>query len=147
MQSEDKLVLVNSKNEGERVRLVFASYLRDNFVERSLSITMDKDHFIEYIYFNSYKYGSVEWENGSGLINCHIWENEDQAKSDSYLSRRYTAILSNGAADNDYAYSTIIPDILNNMKYTQLAAELKNIVSAEAYLDALDLKQYSISIN
>ena len=106
MSDMDTLKLVAFDNYGSEKKISFASFLRENYVAKSMVIYLDQNDIISKIFFSSNTYGTVEWVNGSGLKNCHKWESEDEAKAQSYLTRRYTAILSDGAAENDYAQDT-----------------------------------------
>ena len=98
-------------------------------------IYLDGAGLIEKIFFSSDDHGTVEWRNGTGLAECHRWESEDQAKSKSYLSRRYTTILSNGAADTEFARDVIIPDILDRLRDGDLAEWISDIVSGQGVPD------------
>ena len=127
-----KLVSVASTDTGKKV--AYAYYLRTDFVAKSMVIYLDSSGIIERIFFSSDDHGTVEWRNGAGLVDCHRWESEDQAKSQSYLSRRYTTILSNGAVDTDYARDVIIPDIIDRLQDGALAEWIGDIIRVREYL-------------
>jgi len=114
---------------GNGRKLVFSSYLRRDFVERSVVITLGGDGRVDHIYFSSYRHGSVEWHNGSGFSECRLWETEDQAREPTYLTRRYTMRLSNGEAGPGFAENTIVPDVLENMADDEVASILTRITA------------------
>ena len=140
----DKLKLVAIDNHESEKKISFASFLRENYVAKSLVIYLDRNDIISKIFFSSDTYGTVEWINGSGLNDCHKWESEDEAKSQSYLTRRYTAILSDGAAGNDYAQEHIIPDILDNLYDDNIAEWIRDILQVREYLVPLDPMQFKL---
>ena len=140
----DKLKLVALDNFEPEKKISFASYLRENYVAKSLVIYLDRNNTISKIFFSSDSHGTVEWINGSGLKNCHKWESEDEAKSQSYLTRRYTAILSDGAAGNDYAQDFIIPDILDNLYDDNIAEWIRDILQVREYLVPVALSQFKL---
>jgi len=140
----DKIKLVALDNFGSEKKISFASYLRENYVAKSLVIYLDRNNIITSMFFSSNSYGTVEWINGSGLKNCHKWESEDEAKSQSYLTRRYTAILSDGAADNDYALDLIIPDILDNLYDDNITEWIRDILQVKEYLVPVDLSEFKL---
>jgi hypothetical protein len=140
----DKVKLIALDNFGTEKKISFASYLRENYVAKSLVIYLDRSNVINKMFFSSDTYGTVEWINGSGLKNCHKWESEDEAKSQSYLTRRYTAILSDGAADNAYAQNRIIPDILDNMNDENIAEWVRDILQVREYLVPVDLSEFRL---
>jgi hypothetical protein len=134
------LVSVATTETGKKV--AYAYYLRKDFVAKSMVIYLDSAGIIEKIFFSSDDHGTVEWRNGSGLVDCHRWESEDQAKSQSYLTRRYTSILSNGAADMDYARNVIIPDILDRLHDADVAEWIGDIISVREYLVPADESRF-----
>jgi hypothetical protein len=138
----DKLKFVALDNYESEKKISFASFLRENYAAKSMVIYLDQHDIISKIFFSSDKYGTVEWINGSGLKNCHKWESEDEAKSQSYLTRRYTAILSDGAAGNDYAQDLIIPDILDNLNDDNIAEWIGDVLQVREYLVPVDLSHF-----
>jgi hypothetical protein len=127
-----KLISIAPTDTGKKI--AYAYYLRKDFVAKSMVIYLDGAGIIQKIFFSSDDFGTVEWKNGTGLAESHRWESEDQAKSKSYLTRRYTTILSNGVADMDYARSVIIPDILDNLSDAEVAEWIGDIVQTREYL-------------
>ena len=126
-----KLYLEKTVKLEEGKKLYFVSFLRRDFVERSAVITLDGMGRVAHLYLSSYRHGSVEWENGSGLSECRLWETEEQAQEPTYLTRRYTARLSDGESDSGYAAATILPDVLDNMADGEVASLLKDIITRE----------------
>lgn len=111
-----KIALTNIKEESYGRKYVFASYLRTDYVDKSLVINTDPKQNVMEMIFSSNDYGIAEWVKGKGIRDCHKWEDEDSAKDTSYLSRRYTAIISNGNVTEDYAINKIISDVLNHIE-------------------------------
>lgn len=131
-----------SLEEGEVKKIAFASYLKKDYVAKSMVIYLDGNDIITHIYFSSNNYGSVEWKNGAGLKDCHRWESEDQAKSPSYLTRRYTAILSDGAEHTDYAKRFILPDVIEHLEDNDLADLVSDILHTREYLVPFDYRRF-----
>jgi len=123
-----KLVYEKIAEAGEERKLYFTSYLRSDFVERSLVVTLRKNSTVKEIFLSSYHFGSVEWKSGAGLIEPRLWESEEQAVSPSYLTRRYTVRMANGPATNTLAVEQMIPDVLDNMENRELAAKISSIL-------------------
>lgn len=142
MDDKDILKLIKINRDSE-TKIYFASYLREDYVAKSLVICLDKGMIIESIYFSSDTHGTVEWKNGVGLTDCHRWESEDQAKEPSYLTRRYTTILTNGVRDTDYAREMIIPDILDKLQNAHVAEWVHDVVLVKEYLVPVDLSPFS----
>jgi len=132
-----------SLEEGDEKKIAFASYLKKDYVAKSMVIYLDRSDIITHIYFSSNDYGSVEWKNGVGLTDCHRWESEDQAKSPTYLTRRYTAILSDGAEHADYAKRFILPDVIEHLGDNDLADLVSDILHAREYLVPFDYRRFT----
>ena len=113
------------------LKLYFTSYLRQDFIERSLVITLNKDFTVSHIYLSSYSFGSVEWHNGSGLAECRQWETDEQAEAPGYLTRRYTARMSDGYAPYGHAEEFLIPDVLNKLDNSTLAETVRSILAVK----------------
>lgn len=111
-----KLVLTNVADDPRGRKYVFASYIKTDYIDKSLVIYTDLEDNIFEMIFSSNDFGIAEWEAGRGIKDCHRWEDEDSAKSVSNLSRRYTAIVSNGNASADYAVNKIIADVLSHIE-------------------------------
>lgn len=128
-----KLYFEKMVEEGNCSKIYFTSYLRADFVERSLVVTLNKNHTLRQIYFSSYDHGSAEWFNGDGLAGGRKWENEDQAVSPTYLTRRYTVRMADGPAMEEFTGSKIIPDVLDNMADRNFAGLMTRIVRKKKY--------------
>ncbi len=126
-----KIVLTNIKDQSYGKKYVFASYLKTDYVDKSLVINTDFNHNILEMIFSSNDYGIAEWVKGKGIRDCHRWEDEDAAKDVSYLSRRYTAIISNGNVTVDYAVNKIISDVLNHIEDKKFCDIVFAAVTAE----------------
>ncbi len=145
MEEANKIKLVALEDTESGKKIAFASFLRKDYVAKSLVVYIDRNNVISGIFFSSDIHGTVEWINGSGLKNCHQWESEDQAKSRSYLSRRYTAILSDGSVTMDYARDFIIADILDNLASADVAEWVGDILHTREYLVPVDLSRFKPS--
>ncbi len=145
MEDADKIKLVAVEDTESGKKIAFASFLRKDYVAKSLVIYIDGNNIITGMFFSSDVHGTVEWINGSGLKNCHRWESEDQARSRSYLTRRYTAILSDGSASADFARDFIIPDILDNMDNADRAEWVADILRVREYLVPVDLSRFRVN--
>ena len=142
MNSSERIRLLSIEWDDSRGKISFASFLKRDYVAKSMVIYLDGNGIIEKIFFSSDVFGTVEWENGAGLANCHTWENEEQARAHTYLTRRYTSILSDGSADGDYARTTILPDVLDNMEDTDTAEWIEDVVSVKEYLVPVDVSRF-----
>jgi len=129
------------ENEHEK-RVYFVSYLREGFVERSLVLYIDRKNRIKTIYFSSYEFGSVEWINGHGLQEYRVWEDDDQAEASTYLTRRYTARLADGMADEEYAQESIVPDVLDNLADKDFARFIRKVISAKKFRHTVDVNRF-----
>lgn len=109
-------------------KIVLSTYLRKDYVDRSLVIKTDFDGKVIEMMFLSNNHGVVEWVNGKGLTNCRRWENEDMAKSRSYLTSRYTTIMLDGEKSLDFGENEIIPDVLSILENDDLADYIRIIV-------------------
>jgi len=125
--------------KGDVKTVIYASYLREGFAERSIQIKLNNSNNFQELYFNSNKYGSVIWKNKIGLTDCHYWETEDEAQKVSDLSRHYTSLLADGVANVDFARKLIIPDILSQLKNNKLSNIINEIINLLEYNKPLDL--------
>lgn len=132
-----KLYFEKIAAEGDYTKFYFVSYLRADFVERSMVMTLNKNRTVKEIYFSSYEHGSTEWFNGEGLVESRQWESDEQAVSSTYLTRRYTVRMADGPVKESFAEQTIIPDILDNMADENLARVIRRIVKKEKYMQKI----------
>jgi len=143
MDKDEKIKLFKIEKDGPATKIFYASFLKKDYVAKSMVIYLDATAIISKIFFSSNDHGTVEWINGQGLRNSRAWESEESAKSQSYISRRYTAILSNGAAGNDFARERIIPDILDNLADGEIAEWIGDVLSVKEYLVPADMSKFS----
>ncbi len=118
-------------------KLKFKSYLKENYVENALIITL-KDNKLEKVYFSSNEFGTAEWQNGSGIHEANRWETEQDIKQVSTLAGRYPAIVSDGDISAHAAYKTIIPDVLDNMLDLDFSVEVFKMVSMPVFNEDYD---------
>jgi len=112
----NKLFLDEVVNEDHNIKLYFRSYLKKDFIERALVITLNINHEIQSLYFSSNDYGTSKWEKHLGFIDCHRWEDEHDLSQMSTLSRRYPTLLEDGEMSHNYARELIAPDVLLNLE-------------------------------
>lgn len=124
-----KFESIKSLNEG--FKLTFTSYLRPEFVAKSVVISLKKDYTISGIYISSYNFGSVEWINGFGLTECRSWETEEQAEAPGYLTRRYTSKLADGYAPEGHAEKILVPDVIGSIENIELGEVLKSVLKVK----------------
>jgi hypothetical protein len=141
-----QLVLTNIKDEPYGKKYVFASYLKTDYVDKSLVINTDPDYNVMEMIFSSNDYGIAEWENGKGIKDCHKWEDEDAAKETSYLSRRYTAIISNGNVTEDYAINKIVSDVLNHIEDKKFCDRIFETVSKKNPSRRINIAEFDLSV-
>lgn len=126
-------------SDGARRTFRFASYVRPEFIERALLVAFEDGRIVE-LYFSSNAYGTARWTEQSGLVDSHRWESEDEARSGSYLARRYPIILENGPVSDAYALRAIVPDVLDALVDRALAGYLMTLVSGFRIVDADDFE-------
>lgn len=136
---EGILKLVNIDAGDGATKLVYASYLKKDYIERSIVLYIDTDRRIREMHFSSNDFGTAQWRNGHGIVDCHRWESEEHVQATSYLNRHYTTILQNGNMGNDYAEKRIIPDVLSAVAIPDLAHIVKTAVAENRYDDVVDL--------
>ncbi len=133
-----KLEFEKTGNEGEYIKVYYTSYLRTDFVERSLVVTLRKNGTVKEVFLSSYHYGSVEWKSGHGLVEPRLWESDEQAVAPSYLTRRYTARMADGPASHNYALEMMIPDVLDNLESRELAELIASILVTKKSAKKID---------
>jgi len=67
----EKLVLHSIEKTGTERHIYFASYLREDFISRSLKLSINENNRINEINFSSNDYGTAVWKNSFGLIESH----------------------------------------------------------------------------
>ncbi len=121
------LILENIEEAENSKKITFVSYLKQDYVEKSIIIKINQEAVISSFYFSSNEYGTAEWHNGKGVINPHRWENEDDLMSISTMAHRFPTLLLDGDVPVDFAREKIIPDIVNFL----LDEELQEIIYSE----------------
>ena len=130
----EKLILDEIEELGDSKKLKFKSYLKEDWVENALIITLTNEK-LDRMYFSSNEYGTAEWINGKGIEQANRWETEDEIKDASTIAGRYPSIISDGDISSDIAYKTVIPDVLDNMLDLDFSVEVFNMVSKPSYTD------------
>ncbi len=132
------------KKTEEGYKIYFTSYLRRDFVEKSAVITTKNDYKVVSIYISSYDFGSLEWINGIGVSECRKWETVEQAESRGYLTRRYTARISDGYAPEGHAEKLLIPDVLESIDNKKIAGILKSIIRTRRSVRKIDPAKFGL---
>ncbi len=127
-------------HEDNKHKLYFTSYLRSDFVERSLVVTLNDDDIVQSIYFSSYDFGSSEWINEHGIVNSRLWESDDQAGEPTYLTRRYTVRMANGPATGSFAHEKIVPDVLDNLVDRDFAEIIIQMITRKNTSNKIDYR-------
>jgi len=141
------VVFESMKKTDKGFKLYFTSYLRKEFVKKSVVISLDKDFTVSGIYISSYDFGSLEWINGIGLDQCRKWETDEQAEAPGYLTRRYTARISDGVAPEGTAEKLLIPDVLNSLDNREIAGILKSVVKVKKTRRKIIPEKFSFKIS
>lgn len=110
----------------DHLRVYLEEFIREDFIRRALVLHVNEDFFINEIFFNSSKLGTVHWNPDKGYYDCHSWETEDQAMDGSYLQRMYPTILHNGEESIFFA-QLIVDDILSGIEDPLLLALLQEM--------------------
>jgi len=106
------------------MKLECVKYLRKDFVETSIILKYEKNEIIE-AYLQNYELGSIELKDNVLLV--HKWENEDQVKSVSEISKRYPCILSNGIESNKSTQNEILKRVEDMMEQKIIEKEVYEI--------------------
>ncbi|MDR2143492.1 MAG: hypothetical protein LBP29_03885 [Treponema sp.] len=99
----------------------YCQELRRGFVRNYLKVIFDASGKVAKMYINTYDYGTLEYKNG--VLEMHRWENEDEAQSGSYLSRRYTLRIQDGIVKGDDPKQTMIGMLRSSMESNTIAEE------------------------
>ncbi|MDR1390097.1 MAG: hypothetical protein LBJ31_09005 [Treponema sp.] len=101
--------------DDKTVKLVYQKKYRRDFTAIYTEIIYDdKNKTFELIYFYDSESGTLELKNG--IKKIHRWEDEDEAQSGSYLNRRFTTVLLDGAANDSATEDRIINANLSYIK-------------------------------
>ena len=120
-----------------KIYIEYKEELKEDFTKNYIEIEYesDKDKFLN-IYFYNYEYGTINIKDGIKVV--HRWENDDEAKSHSYLSRRYTVVFLNGIVDDFEIESKIIDAVLEFIKSKSMEnGEMEIINRAVEYTKSL----------
>lgn len=131
----------------KQVKLYFTSYIRSDFVERSLVVTLDENDVVQSVYFSSYDFGSAEWINEQGIVDSRLWESDEQAGAPTYLTRRYTVRMADGPATGSFAQEKIVPDVLDNLVDGDFAAIIRQMISGKSASNKIDYKNMAFIKN
>jgi hypothetical protein len=134
----EKLILESVRDDGAGLKLFFVSYLREDYIGRALTLSIDGKKRLEKIYFSSNDFGTASWINKYGLTESHRWENEDDLVYESTLTQRFPVIIEDGITPAAYAMGSIIPDVLENLLDLELSGEIKNIIQKKSTAKILD---------
>ncbi len=123
------MIVHSIEQNGDTVLVIFASYLKEDYVERLLRVTITGE-LATHLYFSSNDHGTASWARGRGIVDSHRWETEDDLVRVSYLSRRYPVLIENGAVSPDFALEKIIPDVLGQLLDPELSRALSSMVAS-----------------
>jgi hypothetical protein len=112
---------VTSIHVDETLVFKYCQELRRDFVKNYLKVIFDAGKTITKVYINTYDCGTLEYKNG--VLEMHRWENEDEAQSGSYLSRRYTLRIQDGAVNGDDAKQAIIGIVRSSIEADTIAEQ------------------------
>ncbi|MCE9596412.1 MAG: hypothetical protein K8S54_00440 [Spirochaetia bacterium] len=144
IHSPDALRLIHESQDGDSRELFFAAYLKKDFVARGLTLQIGSLNVIQSMRFQSNDHGIAVWINGSGFSQINVWEDED-AGIDPESLQRFRFPLLNGKASVEVAKKTIVPDIINYLPCTQLAANLRKIAASRVWSERFNLELARLS--
>ena len=105
----------------ETIVLKYCEELRADFTRNYFKVLFTEQGNLEKVYINCYEAGTLEYKNG--FVEMHRWENEDEAQSVSYLSRRYTQRLLDGVIDEPDDKTKMIEIIRSSMNSSAIENE------------------------
>ena len=105
----------------EIIVLKYCEELRADFTKNYCKALFTEQGNFEKIYINCYEAGTLEYRNGK--TEMHRWENEDEAQSASYLSKRYTQRLLNGVINEPSTKAQMIKIIRSSMNSSSIEKE------------------------
>lgn len=80
--------------------LEYESWLRRNFTRASVIIEyLPTTLAIMSVFISHYRFGTIEINNGKKEV--HRWEDEEEARNTSSLSRHFTQLISDGIINDD----------------------------------------------
>ena len=120
--------------------LKYCEELRADFTKNYFKVILDETEHCEKIYINTYEEGTLEYKNG--IMEIHRWENEDEAQSASYLSRRYTQRLLDGVITEPDIKERMIGIIKSSMALSEIEEEDRRFFdNALLFLEATSLEK------
>ena len=123
----------------DTIVLKYCEELRADFTKNFIKAVFNSSEECEKIYINTYELGTLEYKNGS--IEMHRWENEDEAQSVGYLSRRYTTRLLDGVINGDDIKAGMIDLVKSSMDSSSIEEE--DSVLFKKALDILEKQVYN----
>ena len=105
-----RVILIHINNT---VVLKYCEELRADFTKNYFKVIYNESGKCEKAYINTYELGTMEYKNEK--IEMHRWENEDEAQSTSYLSRRYTQRILDGVIEETDTKSRMMEIIKSSM--------------------------------
>ena len=137
-----EFVKIKEDEENRLKKILFASYLREDYVDKAFTLFVNPLYELEKIYFSSNAYGTVYWKNGIGLNQCHTWEDEATAENHSFLTKNYTTVCANGEAKTEYAKETIIPDVIKNIANEEMRNFIEEVIHKQEHGEPLELQKF-----
>jgi hypothetical protein len=91
-------------------KIEYYSFLKADYVNTGIVINYDEiNDYIASATLHSNSLGVITFDNG--LIEVHLWENEDHVRDISELSKRFTSIMLNGITNDNEVKENIIKEI------------------------------------
>lgn len=134
--SKETLSFISRTAQDDIFEVVFASYLKKDFISRALTLIHDSSLIMRSLRFHSNDGGIAVWENGKGIISANSWEDED-AGIDPDSLMRFRFPLLNGAIAPDLARETIIHDVISHLPNGELASILLKISKTKKWKEPL----------
>jgi hypothetical protein len=110
----------------------YISYLKEDFVNKSLLITLDGAGHLCKLYFSSNDHGTLTWLSGRGIVEAHRWEDEDDLDGYSDVTRRFPSLMEDGFVSGDFALNSIVPDVLCELRDNELMCYIRETIQKKA---------------
>ncbi len=137
-QSEDTMECISQEMVKGYREVLFASYLKKDYVARALTLNIDSNAVIQIMRFQSNEFGIAIWSNGQGFHQANVWEDEDAAIDPESL-KRFRYPLLNGAVSIEVARKTIVADVVDYLPGKNLSSLIKNISVSQSWPAKFDL--------
>jgi hypothetical protein len=109
-------------------KIEFIDYLKADYVNTALIINYnDQKDLIISATLHSNSFGVITYENE--LVEVHIWEEEDQIRDISDLTKRYTTILLNGVSNDNKIRQNILNDVNKLVENSNITTKDKSIIN------------------